>query len=83
VWQDVIPLGTANISQDPAFVERIYAEAVAAIRERRNHPCLIQIEGGEEAFLLASDPQFTNTFWRNWDDAFRSMWICPMFRSRP
>ena len=27
VWQDVIPLGTANISQDEAFVERIYAEA--------------------------------------------------------
>ncbi|MEK6248062.1 MAG: hypothetical protein N2C12_07775, partial [Planctomycetales bacterium] len=44
VWQDVIPLGTANISQEETFVERIYAEAVAAIRERRNHPCLILIE---------------------------------------
>jgi len=62
VWQDVIPLGTANISQDPAFLERIYAEAVAVIRERRNHPSLILIEGGEEAFLRADDPAFTNAF---------------------
>lgn len=62
VWQDVIPLGTANISQDKAFVERIYSEAVAAIKERRNHPCLILIEGGEEAFLRAADPVFTKNF---------------------
>jgi len=62
VWQDVIPLGTANISQDPAFVERIYQEAEAAIKERRNHPCLILIEGGEEAFLRAADAKFTKRF---------------------
>ena len=62
VWQDVIPLGTANISQKKTFVERIYAEAVAVIKERRNHPCLILIEGGEEAFLRAADPQFTKDF---------------------
>lgn len=62
VWQDVIPLGTANISQDPDFVERIYQEAEAAIRVRRNHPSLILIEGGEEAFLRAADPVFTKRF---------------------
>lgn len=62
VWQDVIPLGTANISQNPAFVERVYQEAEAAIRERRNHPCLILIEGGEEAFLRAADAEFTKRF---------------------
>ncbi len=32
------------------------------IRERRNHPCLILIEGGEEAFLRAADAEFTKTF---------------------
>ncbi|WP_413430948.1 glycosyl hydrolase 2 galactose-binding domain-containing protein [Crateriforma spongiae] len=62
VWQDVIPLGTANISQEPSFVERIYREAVTVIKERRNHPCLILIEGGEEAFLRAADPVFTKGF---------------------
>lgn len=62
VWQDVIPLGTANISQKPEFVERIYQEAEAVIKGRRNHPCLILIEGGEEAFLRAADPVFTKRF---------------------
>ena len=62
VWQDVIPLGTANISQEAAFVERIYQEAEAAVIERRNHPCLILLEGGEEAFLRAADAQFTKRF---------------------
>jgi len=62
VWQDVIPLGTANIPKDRKFLERIYQEAVAVIKERRNNPCLILLEGGEEAFLRASDPEFTNSF---------------------
>ncbi len=62
VWQDVIPLGTANIAQDKANVERIYAEAVAVIKERRNHPSIILIEGGEEAFLRAADAPFTKRF---------------------
>jgi len=55
-------LGTANISQDADFVERIYQEAEAAIKQRRNHPCLILIEGGEEAFLRAADAKFTKHF---------------------
>ncbi len=63
VWQDVISLGTANISQDEAFVERIYQEAEAAIIERRNHPCLTLIEGGEEAFLRAADAEL-RYLWR-------------------
>ncbi|MFC2112532.1 glycoside hydrolase family 2 protein [Bacteroidota bacterium] len=62
VWQDVIPLGTANIPKDRAFLENIYEEAVAVIKEIRNNPCLILIEGGEEAFLRASDPEFTKSF---------------------
>jgi beta-mannosidase len=62
VWQDVIPLGTANISQNAEFLERIYQEAEAAIKQRRNHPCLILIEGGEEAFLRATDAKFTKHF---------------------
>ncbi len=62
VWQDVIPLGTANIPQDEATIERIYQEAEAVVRERRNHPCLILLEGGEEAFLRAEDPPFTKRF---------------------
>ncbi|MGX5856537.1 glycoside hydrolase family 2 protein [Dyadobacter jiangsuensis] len=59
VWQDVVPLGTGNFPQDDAFVDRIVAEAAQVIRERRNHPSLIMMEGGEEMFLRATDPHFT------------------------
>lgn len=62
VWQDVIPLGTGNLSRDQGELEAIIQEAVAVIKDRRNHPSLIMIEGGEEAFLRASDPKFTRTF---------------------
>ncbi|MGD1893524.1 MAG: glycoside hydrolase family 2 protein [Cyclobacteriaceae bacterium] len=62
VWQDVIPLGTGNMPRDQEFLDGVIAEGVAVIKERRNHPCLILIEGGEEMFLRASDPEFTNNF---------------------
>ena len=62
VWQDVIPLGTGNLPRDKKFLDGTIAEAVAVIKERRNNPSLILIEGGEEVFLRASDPKFTNDF---------------------
>ncbi len=62
VWQDVIPLGTGNMPRDQEFLDGVIAEGVAVIKERRNHPCLILIEGGEEMFLRASNPEFTNNF---------------------
>jgi beta-mannosidase len=62
VWQDIIPLGTGNLPRDEAFLQETIAEAIAVIKERRNHPSLILLEGGEEAFLRTADPQFTNDF---------------------
>ncbi|MBK1878960.1 glycoside hydrolase family 2 protein [Pelagicoccus mobilis] len=62
VWQDVVPLGTGNLPKDEAFLDGIIEEAVAVIKERRNHPCLIMIEGGEEMFLRSGDAMFTRNF---------------------
>ena len=62
VWQDVIPLGTGNMPKEKAYLDDVINEAVEVIKVRRNHPCLILIEGGEEAFLRAQDPQFTKDF---------------------
>ncbi|KAA3659642.1 MAG: beta-galactosidase, partial [Calditrichaeota bacterium] len=62
VWQDIIPLGTGNLPRDEAYLQGTIAEAIAVIKERRNHPCLILLEGGEEAFLRTTDPKFTNDF---------------------
>lgn len=62
VWQDVVPLGTGNLKNDDAFLDSIIEEAVAVLKVRRNHPCLIMIEGGEEMFLRSGDAMFTRNF---------------------
>ncbi|MDO6801442.1 glycoside hydrolase family 2 TIM barrel-domain containing protein [Wenyingzhuangia sp. 1_MG-2023] len=62
VWQDIIPLGTGNLSKDPVFLEKILKEGENVITERRNHPSLIMMEGGEEMFLRSGDAMFTRNF---------------------
>lgn len=62
VWQDVVPLGTGNLPKDREFLDKTIAEAVAVIKERRNHPSLIMIEGGEEMFLRSGNAMFTRNF---------------------
>ncbi|NIJ45862.1 beta-mannosidase [Wenyingzhuangia heitensis] len=62
VWQDIIPLGTGNLSKDEAFLEKIFKEGESVITERRNHPSLIMMEGGEEMFLRSGDAMFTRNF---------------------
>ena len=52
VWQDLIPLASVRLPQDKAFRDATYAEAVSVIKQLRNHPCLVLLEGGEEAFKL-------------------------------
>jgi beta-mannosidase len=83
VWQDVIPLGTANLSKDRAFIENILEEAVAVIKQIRNHPSLILIEGGEEAFLRAADPQFTKEFLLELGDTLQSYVDLPYVPDSP
>ncbi|WNH11943.1 glycoside hydrolase family 2 protein [Thalassobellus suaedae] len=62
VWNDIIPLGTGNLSHDEDFIATTIAEGVAVIKERRNNPSLIMMEGGEEMFLRSGDPAFTRNF---------------------
>ncbi|WP_405295520.1 glycoside hydrolase family 2 protein [Algibacter sp. Ld11] len=62
VWNDIIPLGTGNLAHDENFIETTIAEGVAVIKERRNNPSLIMMEGGEEMFLRSGDPKFTRSF---------------------
>ncbi|MEM6842712.1 MAG: sugar-binding domain-containing protein [Bacteroidota bacterium] len=83
VWQDVIPLGTGNIPRDQEFLDGVIAEGVTAIKERRNHPCLILIEGGEEMFLRASDPTFTNDFLLRLGDSLQSYVDLPYVPDSP
>ena len=83
VWQDVIPLGTGNLPRDKEFLDGTIAEAVAVIKERRNNPCLILIEGGEEVFLRASDPKFTNDFLLRLGDSLQAYINLPYVPDSP
>ena len=83
VWQDIVPLGTANFPKDPKFLDSIFTEAVAVIKERRNHPCLIIMEGGEEAFLRASDAKETNDFLTALGDTLQNYHEIPYYPDSP
>ena len=83
VWQDVVPLGTGNISQDRDFLDRTINEAVAVIKERRNHPSLIMIEGGEEMFLRSGDPKFTRKFLEELGDSLHNYVDLPFVPDSP
>ena len=45
VWHDIIPLGTGNISKERKKIDRIMQEAIAVIKERRNHPSIYSSRG--------------------------------------
>ncbi|MEM6964656.1 MAG: sugar-binding domain-containing protein [Bacteroidota bacterium] len=64
VWQDVLPLASLSLPKDKAFRDAVFAEAIASVKEQRNHPCIVLLEGSEELFMTASDPahnlQFVN-----------------------
>ncbi len=62
IWQDMIPLGSGNITRDPEKINKIIESGIAVAKERRNHPSLIMMEGGEEYFLRTRDAKFANDF---------------------
>lgn len=62
IWQDIIPLGTGNIPSDEENLAEIFNEGVKVIKERRNHPSLIMMEGGEEMMFRTRDPHFGRAF---------------------
>lgn len=62
VWQDMLPLGSGNIPMEKSYVEKVLQVAKSVAIERRNHPSLIMMEGGEEYFLRTRDVKFANDF---------------------
>ncbi|NMH85997.1 glycoside hydrolase family 2 protein [Flavivirga algicola] len=62
VWQDVLPLASLSLPKDEAFKQAVFGEAVASVKEQRNHPCIVLLEGSEELFMTASDPQHNLNF---------------------
>ena len=62
VWQDVLPLASLSLPKDEEFKRAVYAEAIASVKEQRNHPCIVLLEGSEELFMTASDPKHNLEF---------------------
>ncbi|WP_299553114.1 sugar-binding domain-containing protein [Seonamhaeicola sp.] len=62
VWQDVLPLASLSLPKDEAFKQAVFAEAIVSVKEQRNHPCIVLLEGSEELFMTASDPQHNLNF---------------------
>ncbi|QCX40309.1 beta-galactosidase [Aureibaculum algae] len=83
VWQDIIPLGTGNIPNDPELLERIYQEGENVIKNRRNNPSIIMMEGGEEMLLRASDAQYANNFLKTLGDRYQDMVDLPYVPDSP
>ncbi len=83
VWQDMLPFGTGNFSQDRETIDRIMEEAKAVAIERRNHPSLIMMEGGEEFFVRIKDPHFGRAFLEELGDTLQSYLDLPYVPDSP
>lgn len=71
VWQDLIPLASVTLPEDDEFKDATYAEAVAVIKDIRNHPSLVFIEGGEESFYNYGNLEYTRDFMFGLEKAIR------------
>ncbi|WP_298534374.1 glycoside hydrolase family 2 protein [uncultured Algibacter sp.] len=83
VWQDIIPLGTGNIPSDEDQLVDIFNEGVKVIKERRNHPSLIMMEGGEEMLLRTRDAKFGREFLERLGDSLQAYANLPYVPDSP
>ncbi|NMH89670.1 beta-mannosidase [Flavivirga algicola] len=83
VWQDIIPLGTGNIPDKEEKLAEIFNEGVRVIKERRNHPSLIMMEGGEEMLLRTRDAQFGRAFLERLGDSLQTYVNLPYVPDSP
>lgn len=56
VWQDILPIASLSLPEEDSYKEGIFSDAIEVVKQLRNHPCMVIIEGGEEILMSASDP---------------------------
>ncbi|WP_139955707.1 glycoside hydrolase family 2 protein [Flavicella sediminum] len=83
IWQDMIPLGTGNIPMDEENISEIFNEGVKVIKERRNHPSLIMMEGGEEMMFRTRDPKAGRKFLERLGDSLQHYANLPFVPDSP
>ena len=83
VWQDMIPLGTGNIPYEEENLVEIFNEGVKVVKERRNHPSLIMMEGGEEMMFRTRDPHAGRAFLERLGDSLQAYVNLPYVPDSP
>ena len=83
IWQDIIPLGTGNIPMDEEHLTAIFNEGVKVLKERRNHPSLIMMEGGEEMMFRTRDPHAGRAFLERLGDSLQAYVKLPYVPDSP
>lgn len=54
VWQDIVPVNNPILHLGEEYIQSMISEGVAALKQRRNNPCNIIIEGSEEILFMSS-----------------------------
>lgn len=83
VWQDIIPIASVALPQDPAFRDATYAEAIAVLKRLRRHPCVVLLEGGEESFYGKEGLEYNARFLTGLGDAIRPYTNLPYVPTSP
>mgnify|MGYP001791539532 FL=1 len=71
VWQDVVPLASLSLPKDDEFKQAVFDEAIHLVKKQRNHPSLVLLEGSEELFMTAADPEYNLQFVNELGEAIR------------
>lgn len=83
IWQDMIPLGTGNIPMEEENLVTIFNEGIKVVKERRNHPSLIMMEGGEEMMFRTRDPHAGRAFLERLGDSLQAYVKLPYVPDSP
>ena len=54
VWQDIVPINNPILQNGEEYKQAMFNEAIASLKQRRNNPCNIIIEGSEEILYMKS-----------------------------
>ncbi len=57
VWQDIAPINNPILHKGDEYIQGMYDEAVEILKQRRNWPCNVIIEGSEEILFMSSMDQ--------------------------
>ncbi|MDW7692973.1 hypothetical protein R9C00_10415 [Flammeovirgaceae bacterium SG7u.111] len=71
VWQDVLPLASLSLPEDEAFKKAVFKEAISSVKQQRNNPSIVLLEGSEELFMTAANRPYNLKFVQELGEAIR------------